>query len=433
MRLNEILKELRADNSRNYKLGVLEKLKNDEDFKLLCQLALDKVRYKFQITNHVLDYSKSGPLEYSIHELKELLEPVMKRELTGNAAINHIQNTLSELTKDSQELLTLILDRDLKCGVNAKSLEKYFKGLIFELPYMGCSGIEALKNIKFPAILQLKADGTYRTAIVRDGEVEFYSRSGEQYYHPSVAEELKVLPDGVYIGEMIVNSDSLGLDGSKASETRYASNGALNSLNPPEDVTYFLWDTLSLEDFTAVKTSIPYKERFEYLQSILMNTERLKPIESCVVNSYEEASQRAKEFLQQGFEGAVLKDFNVLFENKYSKFQIKMKYEFDVDVKCVGFTEGKGRFADTFGAIEFESSDGLLKGQCSGIPDALRTEISKNRDSYIGKVFAVKANDVTLAKDSKIYGLMHPQFKGFRNDKTEADDIERILNVSKGF
>ena len=433
--LYDLLKELEGTSSTNAKVEILKKYGKDKDVRDLLALTYDKVTYKYNITNHVLDYSKSGTLEFSPDELWAIiLKPLAKREMTGNTAIQATQEFIDKLTPETQYVFKCIIDRDLHCGLSIKLAERVFGKFCFKLPYMGCSGIDSLKNIKFPAFLQLKADGTYRTAIVRDGEVEFYSRSGESYNHPSVAEELSKLPDGVYIGEMIVNTDALSLDeNSKASENRYASNGALNSLNPPEDVTYFLWDFLSLSDFQDIKTNIPYKERFEYLQSILMNMKRLQAIESCVVNNYEEAKAKAREYMQKGFEGAVLKNFNVLFEDKHSKYQIKMKNEFDVDVKCTGFTEGNGKFAKTFGAIEFESSDGLLKGQCSGIPDSLRNEINSNKESLIGKVFSVKANDITLAKNSKIYGLMHPQFKEFRTDKTEADSLERIIELSKGF
>lgn len=433
--LHNLLKELESTSSTNAKVDILKRYQNDSEVRALLTLTYDKVTYKYNITNHVLNYSKWGTLECSPNEMwAEILEALATRKYTGNTAIQETQKFIDTLTPESQYVFKCIIDRDLHCGLSMKLAERVFKNFYFKLPYMGCSGIDSLKNISFPAFLQLKADGTYRTAIVRDSDVEFYSRSGESYNHPSVAEELSKLPDGVYIGEMIVNSDALSLEeNSKASENRYASNGALNSLNPPEDVTYFLWDYLCLEDFQNVQTNVPYKVRFDYLQSILMNMERLQAIETCIVNNYEEAKIKARELMLKGFEGAVLKDFDVKFEDKHSKYQIKMKNEFDVDVKCTGFTVGNGKFAKTFGAIEFESSDGLLKGQCSGIPDSLRNEINSNKESLIGKIFSVKANDITLAKNSKIYGLMHPQFKEFRTDKTEADSLERIIELSKGF
>lgn len=428
--LHNLLKELENTSSTNAKVEILKQYKDSKDTKRLLELTHDGVLHKYNLTNHVLDYSNSGTREVSPSTMyDEILKELESRQITGNEAIQKTQNFVSQLTKESQHIFKCILDHDLHCGLSVGLAERVFGKYVFKMPYMGCSGINSLKNIKFPALLQLKADGTYRTAIVRDGEVEFYSRSGGSYNHPSVAEELSKLPDGVYIGEMIVNYEN----DSKASENRYASNGALNSLNPPEDVTYFLWDFLSLSDFQNISTTINYKERFEYLQSILIHMTRLKAIESCVVNSYDEAKTKAREYIQKGFEGAVLKNFETKFEDKHSKNQIKLKLEFDVDVKCTGFTKGNGKFANTFGAIEFESSDGLLKGQCSGIPDKLREQINKQKDSLIGKVFSVKANDITLAKNSEIYGLMHPQFKEFRTDKNEADSLERIKELSKGF
>lgn len=424
--ISNILNRLNESNSRNHKIEVLRKTMN-ADFKIFLELVFDKVTYKYNITNLSLSYDKQGTKRINVSDLKTALEPLYTRKITGNSALTYIQNLINTLDEESQYVIKCVLDRDLHCGVNLKTVETVYKDIVFKLPYMRCSLIDQIKNINYPAILQVKADGTYRTFIKTGDVIQAFSRSGEEYYHPKINQELQKLLDGAYIGELIVD----GLEGSN-SNIRYTSNGLLNSLNPPADVTFFVWDYLTNEEFIQGKSTRTYNERFsdvlKYCQS-----ECIKPIESIEVSSYEEAREIVNNWISNGKEGGVLKDLNSPFKNGTSKYQIKMKLEIEIDVKCVGFTEGKGKFSSTFGAIVFESSDGKLVGQCSGINEDERTNISTERELYIGKILTIKGNGITKAKNSETYGVMHPQFLGFRNDKEVADDIERILSSLKKF
>lgn len=427
--LYNFLVSLNKDNSRNYKIGVLNETKCPE-IKEFLELVFDKIKYKYYIRTSQLDLPSQeiGNNTPTAKEFKEALKPLYTRELTGNAAKKYLQDFIHELAPESQSVLICILDRDLHCGVDVKTAEKVYGPLKFKMPYMRCSLMDKIKNIKFPAILQLKADGTYRTFVKSGDSITAYSRSGEEYSHPKIFDSLKDSPDGAYIGELIVND----LCGDSA-EVRYASNGALNSLNPPENVTFFVWDYLTPDELLAKHSNTPYEERFKAVQNIFENTENVKPIESKIVRDLSEAQSIAKMWISEGKEGAVLKDFKTPFEDKTSKYQIKLKLEIEIDVRCVGFTAGNGKFANTFGAIEFETDDGCLTGQCSGISDAIRAEIAAHKDKYLNNIMTIKGNDITRAKDSEIYGVMHPQFIGFRNDKSETDDIQRILNMVSGF
>ena len=69
--------------------------------------------------------------------------------------------------------------------------------------------------------------------------------------------------------------------------------------------------------------------------------------------------------------------------------------------------------------VELEGKKLLYIGETSGITDELREEISNNRDSYIGKVIEIKAQEV-IKKTGK---MRHPRFLRFRNDKNLEDCI----------
>ena len=410
-----ILKEFNQSNSRNYKIDVLNKYKDNELFVKVYQYTYDRVLYTFGISMKNIQLGCEGNNDLNLNDLT----PFITRELTGNAAIARLQYIYDNLNKESQFILSRILSRDLQIGVNRKTFNKIIKNGIFELPYMRCA-LDP-KNISFPAILQVKMDGTYRSFIKNGNEIQCYSRSGEQYEYPKLFKDFLNLPDGVYIGELTVKSDT------NTTEDRFISNGLLNSLDVPEDLIFYCWDFLTLKEFTS-KSDDNYYQRFNNIPE----TEMIKKVKYVIVQNLNQANEIVNQWISDGLEGGVLKNTNLVFENKTSKYQVKMKKIRDVDVKITGFTQGTGKYKDLFGAITFESSDGKVTGQCSGLSDKLREKINNSKDEYIGKIMTVEANELTKSKYSEIYSLMHPRFICIRDDKTEADDFERIKNIFKG-
>ena len=56
-------------------------------------------------------------------------------------------------------------------------------------------------------------------------------------------------------------------------------------------------------------------------------------------------------------------------------------------------------------------------------------EVTENPDKYIGKIMVVEFNDLSKAQGSDTYALMHPRFMQFRDDKTETDTLERVIQL----
>lgn len=110
-----------------------------------------------------------------------------------------------------------------------------------------------------------------------------------------------------------------------------------------------------------------------------------------------------------------------------------MKLEIDLDVRIVGFKEGKigTKREETFGAIYYETDDGQIKGAVSGFTDEQLEEINNNREKYLDKIISVCCNDFTKGRDNDYYALSHPRFKEVRTDKTETDTLERALEIKQ--
>lgn len=440
MNIHDILNELNQSNSSNYKIQVLIKHKDDMLLRRVLKMAYDKVSHRYYMTmNHWYKLLGTNPFPkvskptLTLEQALDFMETKLaSRELTGKDAIDAMDEVFCSVEDRDRELLVKMINRDLRINCGRSQINKVFKDLITKPVYMRCGVFtkKTAKDVSFPAIIQLKADGTYREMQISEGKVEFLSRNGEQYEYTFADELASLLPDGHYMGEMLV----------VGTQHRAESNGLLNSDNPPMDrIVFHLWDYVTPEEYTnaasKVKNTIRYDDRFERLQTLLNNANhpQLKLIESHRVSSIQEAFGKVTGWMEQDLEGGILKDVGGIFKDGTSKHQLKMKLEMQLEVRVTGFKEGRigTKRESTFGAMVYETDDGKIKGSCSGFSDEQLETINGNRDWYIGKIITVGCNDITKGRDNDYYALSHPRFEEVRDDRDETDTLERALEIKQ--
>ena len=425
--ISDFLSELNESNSSNYKISTLKKYQNSEIVKQLLKLTYDKNNFNFGMSRtRLLGILNESNFPEGIDKIDDYLDLLQENsgKLSGNSAKEFYSSLLQKLTEDSRVILLNILGRDLKCGINIKNINKVFKNLIPKPNYMRCAVFseKLVKKIHFPAMLQLKMDGTYREFNVSNGTVSAKTRAGEEYQNEVLFDILKSFPDGYYMGELTIDGES-----------RFTGNGLINSLNPPLDkIIFTCWDFLTFDEYTGkVKTS--YIDRFNRLQNLIESRDfkQVKLVENHIVNNVSEALKQVSLWMSEGLEGGVLKDFNNTFKNGTSNTQLKIKLKVDAEMRITGFTEGTPgtKREGKIGAIQFANDEGTIKGQCSGFSDAELEVFSKNKDSLIGKIISVEFNDITKAENNEYYALSHPRFIEIRNDKNETDDLKKVIQL----
>jgi DNA ligase-1 len=434
--VTSIIEQLRSTNSRNDKIDILTSHIDNELLQRVLVLALDPTIQFYQ--RKIPSYIKSIdliPLEQGLDSLSKL----SSRDLTGNLAIEHLQAILSELSTEDAKIIELIIQKDLKCGVNSSTVNKVFKDLIPEYPYQRCSSLAGTKfdkwNLKQGVFSQLKADSLYcnlnHDAI---GDVKMLSRNGNEFpldkFNNIVNQtRLHLQTNTQTQGELMVKRDGIILP-------RELSNGILNSVSKGGefefgDEPYFVvWDQIPLDQLSSkCSIKIPYRERFDTLSNQVKSTDGcIELIETRMVHSIDEMIQHFEHNLQLGLEGSVVKHPDSFWEDKTSKGQVKLKLEVDsIELEIIGFKDGKGKNEKTFGSIICQSKDGLLKVNISGMKDAQRLKFHKSREESIGKIISVKANMITSPnKSNPFYSLFLPRFEEERFDKNVADTFEEI-------
>jgi ATP-dependent DNA ligase len=174
-----IFEQLANDNSRLAKEAILVKNKNNETLKRVFYLALDPfIQFYIRKIPSYDIVSESKTLEQALDNLSLL----SNRTVTGNNAISHLRNVLSNLSKENAKIIERVIAKDLRCGVSEATANKIWPGIISTYPVMLASGYDQklVDKIALPALCQLKLDGMRFNAIVKDGVVEFRSRNGKK-------------------------------------------------------------------------------------------------------------------------------------------------------------------------------------------------------------------------------------------------------------
>jgi len=438
-----------------------------------------------------------------------LLDKLSNREITGNAAVKAVEDIRKMLCREDAEVLDLILQKDLKCGINKKLIQKALgKDLFFEIGYMGAVPYDPKKLDKilnsWVIFSQEKMDGEYSNLLIdlKNNKIEFYSRKNKIQNMPisikeKLLKELKEISNYCFVPDyLILNGELIIKD-----YDRYTSNGLLSRIFKYEEylsvgdtkkaekakkvieeigndkyeniiskIKYYIWDyqDTSNEEYYArlvllrsrygdlinmvslfepVETKVlinwnKFHEKFKNDDPIKEIVYRdLEHIDKdlCPVDftdnekAKEEIFKHFQEIIKRGGEGTIVKDGTKPWKDGKPPYQIKLKFEFECEMKIIDFKPGTpgSKFENALGAFICESEDGLVKCDPSGIAEDLRFEIWENRDKYKNKIITVKCNGLSKSKDSQYYSLLHPRFVKFREDKDKADDLNEIQKIAQ--
>lgn len=424
MKIREIINLMKETQGTNAKINILKEHKENNLLKEYIYLTLSpRVRY-YLTSKQVKPLLNHHHHRITFAEAIENLEPVRNRELTGHDARDRVVNTLDRVHLDEIPLLLNLLDSKLDCGLNYKGVNKIWDNLI-KYPKVQLAQTD-ITRINFPAISQLKADGV--RILYEDGI--FQTRNGSIVEVHSAFDNL--YPLNVRLdGEFVCFKDGTMLD-------RKTSNGIINkaikgtiSEEEASWIVYQVWDLIP-SDY-----SVPYKERFENLNSFLSASklDNIKIIDSKIVQDIDEAMTDFWEKRQEGFEGTIVKNMDAPFEPKRSFNVCKMKAEYEADLKVVGFDLGTGKNANRVGNLLLESECGKVQLSCGifkDFPEEIRDEWLIN----LPKIVTVRYNERITSKGRETESLFLPRVIAIREDKNEADSLEKMISeesiVNKG-
>lgn len=455
----EIIKAIRATSSKKEKEALLAQHKDHPILPRVLELAYSPL-IKFGIKKIPEKGTSSQAL--TLKQALYGLSPLINREVTGHAAIEHLANLLASVSMEDQQIIELIIGKSLKMGCEVSTINKVFgKNFIKEAPYQGAVPYDAKKVAKLFAthhavFSQLKLDGRYANVVCESDSVSMESRQGLPTYfgeHFNFLAGLKHLNQPVVLnGELIID----GLD-------RYTSNGIISSLVSIGDkiqdgqsvdkelakfqkdhgdtyesllsqVKLVVWDFIPQSVYTSSdKWMFKYSNRLNDLKEILegMPSDKISIVESIVVTSPKEAMDHFLSARDRGQEGTILKG-DAHWQDGKPTHQIKFKNEIELDLVVLDGNFGtKGtKNENVISSIDVVSQCGNLSTSPGGMSEVLMEWVTENIESLKGTIVKVKCNGVSQDREGN-YSLLHPCVVEFRNDKTIGNTLEECIEIDR--
>ena len=430
---------LRSKSKVQDKIDTLDEYASDPDFCYLIEFLLntDKVTgiKKSKLKKQIKNTSKLLDVQYS--SLKDLIEYLLSNNRWTDQDVYIVQNFINRIKKSPQinerQIISDIITKDFKCGVTDLTAYGHIPGL--ERNWRERKGHSLIDNktgeLKIKKILgknvtiTLKLDG-FRYKIVKQGDnINIYTSSGKLDNNlVEIIEEAKLLPDGVYDGELIAHGEF------ENSTARFnATTKILGKDGEKRGVDFIAFDYIKDIDafFNYEEYKVPRWKRFSNLYDILNSLDltyiQLAPVYYNNVKVTKELIDNIyktyEKIIAQGEEGLVIDIADASYVRAKGTSMFKMKPEVSGDFKVVDVIEGKGKDAGRLGAFVIEYKDNTVHVG-SGLTDSIREEVWADPDKYIGKLIEVVYFGETKDEKTGLVSIRLPRFKRFRHDKTDV-------------
>lgn len=465
----EFVDEVQQNNSRNYKLEVLKKYKENENIKRYLDFIYNP--YKITGISEGKLYKEVSMVVQGVTSMYELMDYLLAHNTGRDEDIAVIQQYKDTLDIDYYEIFDSVVTKSLSLGVDTLSINKCMGNLIpvfsVQLANKYFDKPEVVEGKTFA--LTTKIDGGRIIAIKENGKVTFYTRQGQVYEGLVDLEKemLEKLPDNICLDGEITLLDK----GNLTSKDQYKETMKITrKKGEKHGVKMLVFDCMSAEEFRKQHCETPYFIR----RGDLLAWFGQHYIEECIANSAEfdkynfpndwnerndldayndynfkfrnnlisflntkyiyfnilpilyqgsdinEITKWLNYNIDHGEEGVMINILDAPYSFKRTSDLLKVKKMLDIDLEVVGYEEGSGNFSGMLGAFLVRYKEGNIVKVGSGFSKELRQEIWKNPDAYIGKVISVQYFEETVNQQGGI-SLRFPVFLSLRFDKDIPD------------
>lgn len=418
----EIIKMLQSKNKTTDKMKILRDNKDNDNLKRILEYCYNPYK-KYKISEKKLIELLEETLLNDNSEDKDIEEGF---ELLDDLANNNINDSLRNRVKtylnnnNLREFWFMMITKNLNIGVNRTSLNKIWEGLIptsnggVDIKCMLGSKLD-LKNLpKGIMYVTEKLDGSRCLAIIKDGNIELYSRQGQLIEGCNeIIEGIKQLE----LNNVVLDGEITAKDVDISEVYKETMKRLKNKKADKVGLQYNIFDIVTLKEFEDKKGVAKYSKRREVLDRLEDNEHiHILPLLT-VTEDFDKVMEIHGEMKEKGAEGCMI-NLNKPYEFKRSKTLIKVKVMLTCDLRIIGFEQGQGENKDTLGAIICEYKNTTLK--CgSGFSKKLRKVIWDNPGNYLGKIVEIQYFEETYSEATGLPSLRFPVFKQFRDDKTE--------------
>ncbi|WP_414837497.1 ATP-dependent DNA ligase [Candidatus Nanosalina sp. VS9-1] len=313
---------------------------------------------------------------------------------------------------------------------------------------------EGFEEVGKPAAIDYKYDGMRAQIHVKDGGVTVFTRRLEDVTEqfPDVVEAVE---ENIESENCIIDTEIVGYDPEDGSmipfqklSKRIKRKYEIQKLKAQIPVTVRPFDLIYLDEPILER---PYSERWRELQEIVSEEEKvMKLVDHAETSEEEKVGEMQQASLSAGHEGIMMKSLEAEYKpgNRVG-YMVKLKPVMEtLDLAIIGAKWSEGRRSDWLGRLylgcyDEENDEYLEVGKmATGLTDEQFQEITEKLKPLItkedGRKVEVRPEVIVEAEYEEIqespnyssgYALRFPRMKQFREDKEQADSLQKVKNL----
>ena len=353
-----------------------------------------------------------------------LLDNLSDRTLTGHDAIKAVNRYVQD-NPLYEDIIWNIIDRNLKTRSTATLINKVYPGLIptFDVALAKAFDEKTQKKVNWSDgwSISRKLDGVRCLTIIdEEGKIKFFSRQGKEFltldYVRKDLEKLN-LKSVVLDGEICMVDENGDEDFTRIIKEIKRKNHTI--LTP----FYYVFDLLTLEDFSN-KTSVDtFKQRINTLQETIATTKYVSVLPQ-YDGSDEVFSSMMTESKEGGWEGLMLRK-DTPYKGKRSDEILKVKQMYDEEYEVIDLDFDTHRVIVSGKEVEEEmlknvyiKHKGTLVSVGSGFSQEQRRYYYINPNELLGSQITVQYFEETTNKNGT-HSLRFPVVKAVYDGKRE--------------
>jgi DNA ligase-1 len=420
-RLELFLTEINLSNSTNHKIQVLEKYANDEFIKKVLYYTYNPY-FNYGVTSANLSKRTDLIAPSSVYDnLFYLLADLNERNITGHAAIQ-AANRFIEDYQEFKDLIYQIIDHNLKSRATTTLINRVIPNLIPTFSVALAHDYTKVKGINLTDgtwYISRKLDGVRCLAIIRNGNISFFSRNGKEFDTLSIVKkeiEALGLNNCVLDGEICLMNENGSDD----------FQGILKQIQRKDytipNPKFWVFDILTLEEFDSCSGKVSLSDR---LNRINFNSDIICNLSQYLVLSEESLLNLKKEAKELNWEGLIARR-NVGYEGERSKNMLKLKEFYDAEYEVKEAIMETQRLIVNGHEVEEEVLSAVIiehKGSPvrvgSGFSLDERREYYLTPEKIVGKIICVQYFEETIDQNGN-NSLRFPVFKANYGNSRKA-------------
>ena len=424
---NIFVKEITSNNSRNYKLDILNKYKDNETIKKYLYyvfnpyvvLGISDKKFERALENKDLECN-----QWDIDSMFRLISYLCMHHTGTDTDLGEIAHFYNHyIDEELKTLFKQILTKNLQLGIDVKSINKVYPNWIpvFSVQLANKYFDDPTKVEGKEFALTTKIDGMRCILMKENGVVTFWSRQGQQIEGlVDLVKEAEKFPDNICLdGELIAKETT------KEDTYKNTMKTARTKYKEKHNLCMNVFDYLTVAEFKDQNSTQPYFQRRANLEQLFENKTYEYFYLLPILYKGKDTSKITEILNQQvanGEEGVMINILDDKYEFKRTNSLLKVKLMKSYDLEVVDYFEGENSNTGKLGGFVVRYKDGNLVKVGSGYSKEFREDAWTHPQDYIGKIIEVQYFEETENANGGL-SLRFPVYLGIREsfDKSEPD------------